>query len=448
MAIPPRAALSNRSSRPRTQQWDWKTAITSAIPGTPGGSATLPGGGYWAVKYIIIANIAVFVIQMMIAESTNWLDLRQAEKISTATGFYEQKLVDGRPPTRIRLRTDAKPDAELEPGTPVTQLGARYGEHTLVIWDGRSGVVRQDALTVDPLRSWQLAWRLLTSGFCHDTGNLMHILFNMLVLFFFGRMIEPLYGSKEFLLFFLCGIVISGIGHVAWQVVVGQNIPAVGASGGVMAVVFLAAMIYPRQRVLLMFVIPVELRILAVIYAFVDVIGALNPGSGTAHWAHLGGAAFGVAYKYFGWNISGLWQSVRRRFQFSNFKPSPKIRVYRPEEPEDEIDSRVDMLLEKISKHGESSLTDAERDFLAEASRRYRKPLSRFYRQIHRVVRGFADPPSSQTRLDDEHPGRRGKWRLRRTKFPTVGKFPSFSANVSARSPVGSALLKRTGICC
>ncbi|MFQ5732589.1 MAG: rhomboid family intramembrane serine protease [Planctomycetaceae bacterium] len=333
-----------------------------------------PGGGYWAVKYLLIANILAFIGQQVIPESTRWFDLRQAVKVGAAdVGFYERPVEDGEPPQRINVPLDdAREDRRLSAGSPVEPIGdARYGRYSLVRWEGRSGLVRTDALTVAPLRSWQLSWRLVTHGFCH--GGFQHILFNMLVLFFFGRMIEPIYGSREFLLFFLCGVVIAGLGHVAFQIVIGRNIPAVGASGGVMAVVFLTAMIYPRQRVYVMFVIPVELRIVAVIYAVVDVVGALNPASATAHWAHLGGAAFGVAYRYYGWHIGGLWQSLRRKLRFPRFKSRPKVRVYRPQEPEDDIGERVDRLLEKISRHGESSLTDAEREFLADASRRYRK---------------------------------------------------------------------------
>lgn len=341
-----------------------------------GGYGYAPHRGYWAVKFLIIANVVVFLLQNTVPHLTDWLDLRQAVKVASDAEFYRRDVPAGKAPRSLAVPVAETPgDERIDAGSVVVPVdNATYGNYSLVRWNGQYGLVRTDLIRLAPLHSWQLSWRLLTHGFCH--GSLTHILFNMLVLFFIGRMIEPILGSREFLLFFLCGILVAGLGHIGFQLVVQRNIPAVGASGGVMAALCLAAMTFPRQRVYVFGVIPVELRVLAIILVAWDVFWGLldrGVGGGTAHFAHLGGAAFGVAYKYYGWNISGLWQSVRQWFRFRSLKARPKIRVYRPEEPEDDVDERVDRLLEKISKHGESSLTDAERDFLAEASRRYRK---------------------------------------------------------------------------
>jgi len=58
-------------------------------------------------------------------------------------------------------------------------------------------------------------WRFVTYGFCHSTASLGHLFFNMYVLWMFGRSVEPILGSREFLAFYLLGIVISGICHTA-----------------------------------------------------------------------------------------------------------------------------------------------------------------------------------------------------------------------------------------
>tara|TARA_R110002111_G_scaffold262289_1_gene337785 strand:+ start:65160 stop:66014 length:855 start_codon:yes stop_codon:yes gene_type:complete len=216
-------------------------------------------------------------------------------------------------------------------------------------------------------------WRFVTYGFCHSTASLGHIFFNMFVLWMFGRSVEPILGSREFLAFYLMGIVISGICHVA----ISPN-PVIGASGGVMSVVFLTAMYFPRMTVLLMFIFPIELRWLAVLYAVVDVFGFVSPqqGDSTAHFAHLGGAAFGVAYKYFGWHLTGSFNQKWNAFKLKQSARKNHLRVYT--EPDSKLskaklDEKVDVILEKISREGEANLTDQERALLKEASNKYKK---------------------------------------------------------------------------
>lgn len=334
--------------------------------------------GYWAVKFLLIANIVVFLFQLGPSRVTDWLDLRMATQVGPeGARFFEPAGREGKSLLRIAIPDEDLPGFQTIPAGAIVKPLGEYADENgerfwKIEWQGRIGMVRSRDIRPAPLRSWQLSWRLVTYGFCH--GGFEHILFNMLVLFFFGRMVEPLYGSKEFLLFFLCGVVIAGLGHVAFETAMRENVPAVGASGGVMAVVFLTAMIYPRSKWLLMFVIPVELRFIAIGYAVFDLLGVFSPGSGIAHAAHLGGAAFGVAYRHYRWNITGLFRAVRDRFRFSSRpRRNRNVRLHRPPAPSREnLEHKVDELLEKISKQGEASLTDSEREFLADASRRYR----------------------------------------------------------------------------
>ncbi|WP_417389937.1 rhomboid family intramembrane serine protease [Gimesia sp.] len=259
-----------------------------------------PSGG-WAIKYILIANIAVFLIEWGAPTILNYLALNRET---------------------------------LFPGFQI--------------------------------------WRLLTYGFCHALDPITHIVFNMFVLWMFGRAVEPILGSREFLVFYLTSIAISGLCHIG----ISPN-PVIGASGGVMAVVFLTAMYFPRMTVLLFFVIPIELRWLAVLYAAVDLFGFINPGGDpVAHVAHLGGAAFGVAYKYYGWNLTHLFDSKWSRFQVNRSVRKKKLKVYTEEDShltKASLDERVDAILEKISREGESNLTDQERALLKEASNKYKK---------------------------------------------------------------------------
>jgi membrane associated rhomboid family serine protease len=265
----------------------------------------------WAIKFLLIANIVVFLLQTMTSE---------------------------------------------RPGP--TSVG---------------GVTQLLSLNLgDLFPSFQL-WRLVTYGFCH--GSINHIAVNLFVLWMFGRTVEPIYGSREFLAFYLAAVVVSGLCHVGFQVAQQSSVGVVGASGGVMAIVFLTAMHYPKMTVLLMFVIPVELRWIAIMYALADVFGLFHQGASVAHMAHLGGAAFGVAYKFYGWQVLGMWGRVRGGFRSRVVRSRPKVRIYQPttEEPSGNLDKQVDVILQKIHEQGESSLTSQERKILKAASNRYKK---------------------------------------------------------------------------
>lgn len=222
------------------------------------------------------------------------------------------------------------------------------------------------SLSLADVRHFEV-WRLLTYGFCH--AGISHIFWNMFGLWIFGKYLEPIYGSREFLAFYLVGILISGLCHLLFEALSHIPAPAIGASGGVMAVTMLAAMHFPRMQMLIFFVLPIELRWLAVLYVVADVAGLTGGGTGVAHAAHLGGAAFGVAYRYFHWRIlswSGGWKLPRPRL-----KRRPKLRVYQPEPPAN-LEAEVDRILAKIHDHGEASLTDQERETLRTASRKYK----------------------------------------------------------------------------
>lgn len=294
-------------------------------PARPSGFGFTPRGNLWALKYLLIANIAVFVLQM-------------------AT-------------------------QRVEP----TQISTRDGQ-ILVQRKLESSVTNAFSLDLAHLVGLQV-WRLLSYGFCH--GSAEHLAFNMFALWIFGRLIEPIYGSREFLAFYLTGVVISGLCHVLLQWAENSQAGVIGASGGVMSVVFLTAMCYPRMTVLLFFVLPVQMRWLAVLYAVVDVWGLANAGSDVAHAAHLGGAAFGVLYRLRGWKITD-WFAGGADVVGRMRKANPGVRIYNPGQKhlaKDDLEQEVDRILSKISQQGEHSLTDSERKTLSDASRRARRRM-------------------------------------------------------------------------
>ena len=225
---------------------------------------------------------------------------------------------------------------------------------------------------------YQIAWRLLTYGFCHSHTSVMHIVFNMIGLWIFGGMLERVYNSRELLSFYLCSIIFAGCVHLMYQAATHASNPTVGASGGIYSLVFLAAMRFPRNIILLMLVVPVQLRFLPVIWVAFDIIGMTSAASRVAHMAHLGGGAFGLAYGHFQWNLTmfarTLFSKIPRKLRS---RRNPQIRVYIPNDDagqspstDPSLDRELDALLVKISRQGEASLTPSERAILEAASRR------------------------------------------------------------------------------
>ena len=236
------------------------------------------------------------------------------------------------------------------------------------------------ALHVEDLgRPW-LWWRFLTYGFAHASwasanGAFWHIVGNMAGLFFLGRSVEQLYGRKEFLRFYLTTIVVSGL---IWAVAgfltgVAPEQPVVGASGAVVGVVILFALNFPRQTLLLFFVIPVPAWLVGVLIVVGDLFTAMDQTSRIAWQAHLAGTGFAFLYFRNRWNLTRISENW---FSTSWFKRRPKLRLHDPRDEapsEDDLADRVDKILEKIHLKGEGSLTSKERRMLKNASRQYQK---------------------------------------------------------------------------
>jgi membrane associated rhomboid family serine protease len=236
------------------------------------------------------------------------------------------------------------------------------------------GLASMMALHADLLdRPWNV-WQLLTCGFAHAPDP-WHVLFNMLALWFFGRDVEAIYGSKLFLRLYLSLIVCASL---AWVVSTNMTVDRpywgyftmVGASGGIAGILAIFVCHYPTRTILLNFFIPVPAWVMGLIWLGSDIAGALNrvQGDNVAYAAHLGGAAFGfLFYKthwYLGWFVPDKWS-------MPSFKKKPPLRVHRPSEPrEADVSEEADAILEKIGRHGQDSLTAHERRVLEEYSRR------------------------------------------------------------------------------
>jgi membrane associated rhomboid family serine protease len=133
-------------------------------------------------------------------------------------------------------------------------------------------------------------WTIVTYQFLH--GSLLHLGFNMLALFFFGPRLEARLGGSRFLGLYL----VSGIGGAALSVFTPYS-AIIGASGAVFGVLLAFARYYPRERIFIWGVLPVESRVLVVFLAVFSLwAGFSGAQAGVAHFAHLGGFVGGWVF--------------------------------------------------------------------------------------------------------------------------------------------------------
>lgn len=201
-------------------------------------------------------------------------------------------------------------------------------------------------------------WQLLTYMFMHGDG--WHFLINMLILFLMGTTVERVFGPRDFLRYYLiCGIG-AGICAYIFQQFVQIPILTVGASGAIYGVLYACYRFFPEQEVLLYFLFRVKLKYVILGLTIISVLFMFS-GGGTAHYAHLGGLITGFLYFRYG---DLLTQTVR-----SMKKKREKQEVQR----EAVLKDQVDEILAKISREGMGSLTQKEKNYLKQASKKYSK---------------------------------------------------------------------------
>jgi rhomboid family protein len=138
-------------------------------------------------------------------------------------------------------------------------------------------------------------WQLFTYMFLH--GGIMHLLFNMLTLWFFGTQLEQDWGTRQFLkYYFLCGIA-AGVCVLAVNIAIGDWFtPTIGASGAIFGLLAAFGVLYPNQTVLMNFLFPIKAKYMVMIYAAIELLLTFGPNTGVSTIAHLGGMAFGYVY--------------------------------------------------------------------------------------------------------------------------------------------------------
>jgi membrane associated rhomboid family serine protease len=226
-------------------------------------------------------------------------------------------------------------------------------------------------------------WTIITYMFTHF--NIWHILFNMLMLYWFGRIFLQYLSSKQMLSTYLLG----GLAGAAFYILFMNVFPGLrgylggamlGASASIMAVVMAISLYVPNYTIYLFFLGPVRLKYIAIAFVIIDVLMIASDNAG-GNIAHLGGAIYGFwfTYRLKKGQDSGLWLNKTMDWIVSLFKPRPKLNVtYRktPGKVSDEAFNRnkikqqqeIDRILDKIARGGYEGLTKSEKETLFKMS--------------------------------------------------------------------------------
>lgn len=237
------------------------------------------------------------------------------------------------------------------------------------------------AFLADPNAILYRPWTIITHMFTHQ--GVMHIVFNMIFLWFLGRMFQEYFGPRKLLATYLLGG-LSGFAafYLSMFLIPGlQNgAPVLGASAAVMAIFIGFATYFPDREIRLILIGAVKLKYVALVYILLDYValsGSTNVGGSIGH---LGGALYGfllMRNMKNGRDI-GLWfeNLLDRLVNLGKGGPNLKVKFSRKEEsrvPKSDEDynaekkdrqRKIDRILDKISKSGYDSLTQDEKDFL------------------------------------------------------------------------------------
>jgi membrane associated rhomboid family serine protease len=273
-------------------------------------------------------------------------------------------------------------------------------------------VNRLFAFSMDSVLGAQRWWTFVTYAFLH--GGLLHIAMNMLAIWQFGPRVEQLYGTNRFVRFYIFCALGAAVLHA---MIPGSGAGLIGASGAVFGVMYAFAHAWPRTQIALFGIVPMPVKLFVVGYAAIELFNGISgSGGNVAHWAHLGG--FVTAWILVRLPSAPKLESWQERFSRAPELPdddlqrvaprgrapkfaerdaaddavarsnaivqrrqpvtpvavppapvAPKVDVRAPRTARQVAQEELDLLLDKISAEGISSLSAGESERLAELSR-------------------------------------------------------------------------------
>ena len=202
-------------------------------------------------------------------------------------------------------------------------------------------------------------WSIITYGFLH--GSFSHIFWNMIILYYFGKILNNLFGDKLLKKLYLSGIVAGGLTYVisynVFPVFRGVESVMIGASAGVMSVLFYLASYSPQMGIRIFF-FDIKIIYIALFLFFYDIIQIPLNNSG-GHIAHIGGAIWGYYYCISNNKGEDFTQSI-----FNIFKTTKKKNTKARQNNNNFDQKKIDSILDKISDSGYDSLTKKEKEYL------------------------------------------------------------------------------------
>ncbi len=228
-------------------------------------------------------------------------------------------------------------------------------------------------------------WTIFSYAFLHF--EFRHFLFNMIALYFFGRLFMVFFNAKQFIKHYVLGGIFAGLIFVfsynIFPALIEKDAILIGASASVFSILFGATAMSPNYNFNLLGILQIPLWVISSLYTllFISSIPYINTGG---ELAHLGGAFFGYIYtlrlrkgKDIGLGFERIMDSITDWFKSSNslktVHRASKQKRYANKTKEEfntfNTQKKIDLILEKISKSGYESLTKEEKEFLFRAGK-------------------------------------------------------------------------------
>ncbi len=242
-------------------------------------------------------------------------------------------------------------------------------------------------------------WGIFTSMFLHE--SFWHLLWNMLYMYWFGRIVGDFIGNQRVLPIYLAGGIVGGILFF----ITANLLPygaggarfALGASGAVMAMVVAAGVIAPDYIMRILFIGDVKLKYIVLVLVLLDLIGIANDINTGGHFAHIGGALTGLIFVRQlragnDWSLpmnhllnkigaffvrlrqgqergpKVVYKNPTRTAARQNTRKAATVSNYGEEDMP--YQEQLDAILDKIKQSGYDSLSDNEKEFLFNASKK------------------------------------------------------------------------------
>ena len=233
---------------------------------------------------------------------------------------------------------------------------------------------------------WQVLkrpWVLITHMFYHE--GIWHLGWNMILLYWFGRITGDLGGDRRVLPIYILGGLAGALAYFIYIQAAGISLSiAYGASAAVTCIIVVAACLAPEYIIRLFLIGDVRLKYIALALILIDIVMITEHDNMGGRFAHLGGAAMGGYFVYAlrqGRDLSLLFRGISEFFNSIKTKKSkaPMTVVHNKKWPNrvssdapsrrtNDVQERIDQILDKINESGYESLTKEEKEFLYQAS--------------------------------------------------------------------------------